>query len=161
MSPHFTDDHLDIMTVPPSLWRHPSVAYVPPSRRQRAREIVRKAINDGKPLPLQVMLETMWEFRRLATEAKEAQDTVGEAAMLAKTLDAASRAAPYVHPKLSTEPVDGTDGEEGKMNSAWAVFNALKERSDEDVALAYQALVKGERPAVGPGPEEQRTDDDE
>jgi hypothetical protein len=37
-----------------------------PSKRSRTRDVLRQAVNAGKPLPLQVMLETMWRWHEQA-----------------------------------------------------------------------------------------------
>lgn len=118
---------------------------IAPSRAMRARDIIATAVNDGKPLPLQVMLEAMWMARDKLIGYVELQDQGAVTQWWEKTLKAAEKVAPYVHPHLATETVDtGLDGQEGRAVSAWSVMQALRGKSDEDLHEAYQALVKGE-----------------
>jgi hypothetical protein len=116
-------------------------------KRIRTIDIIKDAINDGKPLPLQVMLEAMWDFRRRAAEADARQNDAEATAMLRSMLNSAIAAAPYCHPKLGAIPANqGLDPEGGAVLSAHAVMEALKGRSQVELNRAYLDAVQGRMP---------------
>jgi hypothetical protein len=110
----------------------------------RTAQIVKQAVNDGKPLPLQVMLEAMWDLRDRAISAAERGLEAEAVAMTEKMLGAAATAAPYCHPKMAAVPVDqGLGVDEGRALSAYAMMEALRGKSSADLNRAYLDAVAG------------------
>ncbi len=130
--------------------RHPEV--LQPTRASRATDIVRQAVNRGKPLPLQVMLEAMWglrdEARRLADlpPTDRAYNPQRARATLLAAVSIAEKAAPYVHPKLANVAVRPEDDEEAQSRRASqeTVRKALAGASIDDLSKIWMSLAKGD-----------------
>jgi hypothetical protein len=129
----------------------------PDPRKLRASDCIEKAITDNKPLPLEVILKTMWHFldevQRL--EASGDPDDV-RLSRLARYLAfrAAVVALPYVHARIA--PVAAADFEDGdpvdspeEDPDARARQEALFTRQLNELSLSqfeefYDRLVAGE-----------------
>lgn len=124
------------------------------TKRLRSVDIIKAAVNDGKPLPLQVMLEAMWNFRDRAEQARDNGNDVEAIAMEGKMLVAAATAAPYCHPKLGA--IDANQGlgpDEGRALSAHALFEAFRGKTAVEANRIYLEAVNGRLPEVAPAPE--------
>ena len=93
---------------------------VPLRPKPRASDIIKKALAEGRPLPLQVLLDAMW---RLLDDAQrlESSGNPDDAIVARVTKDRALRlaaeAAPYVHPKQASTIIAG-DEEGGPIRLA-------------------------------------------
>jgi len=70
-------------------------------RKPRASDFIEKATAEGKPLPLEVLLESMWSFHDEARRLKSSSnpDDVMPARIARNcALRVAEVAAPYLHP---------------------------------------------------------------
>jgi hypothetical protein len=79
-------------------------------RKPRTADIVERATAEGKPLPLEVMLDAMW---RLVDEAQrlEADGHPDDAIVARVTRDrlfrVAAEVAPYIHPRMASTVIAG------------------------------------------------------
>jgi hypothetical protein len=83
-----------------------------PFLRRNNRDFLQQAVDAGRPMPLQILLEDLW---RLVAEADRLEAT-GEpedliVARVCRTMARriAVECAPYCHPKLSSSTIGGTD----------------------------------------------------
>lgn len=88
------------------------------SANLKTREIANRCAETGKT-PLEVLLDVTREFLD-AAEALRGVDTEGMLRNFKEAAEVASRAAPYIHPKLSAIEHTGADGE--KLGGAGAVL---------------------------------------
>jgi hypothetical protein len=123
-----------------------------PSKRLRTNALIRQAINDGKPLPLQVMLEAMWELRdesmHLASLPPEHADHNPTLAreLRKMAIVVAEKAAPYVHPRLSNVAVRPEDEEEAEERRAAnrLTSDLLKGKSVKELGELWLVVAKGD-----------------
>lgn len=123
-----------------------------PTKRSRTTDVVRAAVNSGKPLPLTVMLENMWRYRDEAVRLEAARNgdsdydpSLARACRLAAQKCAVD-AAPFVHPKLANvaiRPEDEDEAEERKA-AARVTVDSLRGRSVTELGRMFLQITKGE-----------------
>lgn len=121
------------------------------NKRLRTNELIRRAVNDGKPLPLQVMLETMWRYRDEALRYEHPPGHPNHDPTLARqyrmaAVAVAEKAAPYVHPKLqnvSIRPEDEDEAEQRRASSRLTT-DLLKGKSVKELGELWLAIAKGD-----------------
>lgn len=121
-----------------------------PTKRSRTTDVIRAAVNDGKPLPLAVMLENMWRYRdeaaRLEAPGSREYDPMAARACRMAAQKCAVDAAPFVHPKLANvaiRPEDEDEAEERKA-AARVTADSLRGRSVMELERIFQQIAKGE-----------------
>lgn len=125
-----------------------------PTRTTRVKDIVRQAVNDGRPLPLAVLLESMWKWRDEALlkedPASEDYDPLAARQCRMAAVTVAEKAAPYVHPKLSNIALRPEDEEEAEARRTANRITAdqLKGKSVAELGRIYLALAKGDTDEV-------------
>ena len=81
-------------------------------RKPRASDFIEKATAEGEPLPLEVLLDSMWSFldqaRRLESSRNPDDAILARIARL-RALRVAEVAAPYVHPRMAATTVAAND----------------------------------------------------
>jgi hypothetical protein len=79
-------------------------------RKPRASDIIEKATAEGKPLPLQVMLDTMWrlvdEAQRLESDGQP-DDQIVARVTRDRLFRVAAEVAPYIHPRMASTVIAG------------------------------------------------------
>jgi hypothetical protein len=86
----------------------------PDPRKLRASDCIEKAITDNKPLPLEVILKTMWHFHDEVQRLEVSGDPDdARLCRLARYLAfrAAVVALPYVHARIASAATDFEDGD--------------------------------------------------
>ena len=119
-----------------------------PAPRTRTASIVKAAVNEGKSLPLAVLLKHMWAYDELADVYAKIQDhdphLLGFYRKMAVTI--AEKAAPYVHPKLQNVAVRPEDDEEAEDRRLMQQLtrDSIKGKSVKELGQLYLALAKGD-----------------
>lgn len=123
-----------------------------PTKRSRTADVVRAAVNAGRPLPLAVMLENMWHFRDEAIRIEGMADgDYGHDATAAKACRFAAQkcaegASPYIHPKLASVSIRPEDEEEAEERRAQnrLTTESLKGKDVHELGRLYLAIAKGD-----------------
>jgi len=86
---------------------------VPSPRRTKAprtSDLIARAIDQGKPLPLEVMLDTMWSLLDEAARLRASRDPgdqISARVFADRALATARDCAPYIHARLASTTVAG------------------------------------------------------
>jgi len=86
---------------------------VPSPRRTKAprtSHLIARAIDQGKPLPLEVMLDTMWSLLDEAARLRASRDPgdqISARVFADRALATARDCAPYIHARLASTTVAG------------------------------------------------------
>lgn len=123
-----------------------------PNKRLRTNALIRQAVNEGKPLPLQVLLEAMWELRdeaqHLTTLSADHEDYNPNLARELRKMAVvvAEKAAPYVHPRLANVAVRPEDEEEAEERRAASRLTSdlLQGKSAKELVELWLAVAKGD-----------------
>ena len=114
-------------------------------RKPRTADIVADAVAQGRKLPLQVLLESLW---RLVDEAEqlESSDNPDDAVVARVARDRALRvaemAAPYVHPKMASTIIS-RDEDGGPIRIA-RDENRFAKLTDAEATRFLEAIARGE-----------------
>lgn len=123
-----------------------------PTKRTRTRDVLRAAINSGKPLPLTVLLESMWQYRDEAIRREslmpgdDGYDPHAARACRMTAVAIAEKAAVYVHPKLANVTLRPEDDIEAADRRAAQRLSAsqLQGKSVTELGSLYLSILKGE-----------------
>ena len=113
-------------------------------------DVIRQAVNDGKPLPLTVLLESMWKYRdeaiRLENRFSEEYDPLAARQARMAAVVVAEKASPYVHPKLANVAIRPEDEDEAEDRKAAARITAdsLRGKDVFELSRMFKQIAKGE-----------------
>jgi hypothetical protein len=118
---------------------------VPLRRRPRASDFIEQALNQGKPLPLQVLLDAMWRLlddaQRLESSGN-ADDAIIARVAKDRALRLAGEAAPYLHPRMASTIVSGD--EDNPINVRHTHADRFARLTDEAAIRFLKAITAGE-----------------
>jgi hypothetical protein len=113
-------------------------------RKPRGSEFIEKATAQGKPLPLEVLLDSMWRFldetQRLETSTNP-DDTILARVARDRALRIAVVAAPYVHPRMAATTFVGNEDSGPSDVRREYRFERL---TDADATRFLEAIAAGE-----------------
>jgi hypothetical protein len=121
-----------------------------PTKRSRTTDVVRAAVNAGRPLPLAVMLENMWRYRDEAQRLEAARSgDPGYDPSLARACRLAAQkcavdAARFVHPKLANVAIRPEDEDADRKAAARVTVDSLRGRSVTELGRMFLQIAKGE-----------------
>ena len=107
-------------------------------KKQRTSDIIAEAVDQGKPLPLAVLLGAMWKFLDNAAVLEASKDpgdvSVGRV-YFDRALRLAVEAAPFIHPKQQSTTISG-DAENPIMVARASPFSKLDDATAERLLKA-------------------------
>ena len=112
-------------------------------RKPKTSDIIADAVDQGKPLPLQVLLDAMWrhlDSAKILEASEDPGDQVSGRVYFDRACRLASEAAPYLHAKQQSTTISGDS--ENPIHIARA--NPFERLSDETATRLLKALTSGE-----------------
>ena len=123
-----------------------TLAFAAPTKSSRTASIIRDAVNAGRPLPLAVILETMWKWRDEAIRLEDSDPLLARQYRNVALL-AAEKAAPYVHPRLANvavRPEDEIEAQE-RRQLTHSIAASVEGKSVKELGRMWLAAARGEK----------------
>lgn len=110
----------------------PNAGRKPGASVEKTREVANKVAADGEVTPLEVMVESMraiFDKARAGENVSEGERTLTPLQLYVMAADVASKAAPFIHPKLSNIEASLTGKDGGPVDMSLTV-NLVKPNAD-------------------------------